>query len=142
MQTDLFLSGGTTTTSTPWKSDNSNPGSGYVTLTNSTGQLRYGDTATPLGAGATFTGTQHGAPALANFYVVDAYADQAGTLFVERSNDLVTWYPVNTSAGTAVAAGTSVSIKTPVTAGSYRVRFTNGATPQGSFAITSAFTGA
>jgi hypothetical protein len=72
------------------------------------------------------------------FFVAEAYADQAGTLYVERSTNGTTWVPANGTSGTAVAAGASVQVKLTITTAQYRVRFLNGATAQTSFLLTSA----
>lgn len=140
MQLDLFITGGSTSTSTPWKGDNL--GSGFVRV--ATPSALFVETSTPLGNAGTFTGAAHAGPGSgmgsACFFVADVFADQAGTVFVERSVDgTATWQPCNGTAGTACAAGASVVVKVPVTAGNYRVRYTNGATPSTVFLITTAY---
>lgn len=100
-----------------------------------------GSTTNLAGAASYQTATQV-PPANANFFVASVFADQAGTLFVEK---LVggTWYPVNGTAGTATVAGaTTVSKVSITTASGYRARFVNGATPTTSLAITTNFTSA
>lgn len=94
-------------------------------------------TVTPLAAGATFNS---GTISLAadnryGYLNVEAYADQAGVLFVEKSADAATWYPCAGLAGIAVAAGNTVTIKVPLVTLFYRVRYTNGATPNTVFGI-------
>lgn len=103
----------------------------------------FTETVTPLAGAATYTGTRRAAGSAtggSGYFNVDAFADQAGTLFVERSVDKgVTWTPCNSTAGTAVALATSVSVRVPVTAEDYRVRYTNGAAPNTVICITSSF---
>jgi hypothetical protein len=76
-------------------------------------------------------------------FVAAAFADQAGTLFVERSVDTGTTWRL-AAPGQAVAANEcrEVSVTMTGAAGAavlYRVRYVNGATLQGAFQITSAF---
>lgn len=74
------------------------------------------------------------------FFVAEFFADQAGTCYVEKSNDAGTFYPCNGTAGTALTAGQTITIKAPLVARYYRVRYLNGATLQGVFDIQSNFT--
>lgn len=103
----------------------------------------FTETVTALGGAATFVGQRRSAGSNvggSGYFNVDAYANQAGVLYVERSVDNgVTWTPSNGDAGTAVALGVSVSVRVPVTAEDYRVRFTNGATPNTVICISSSF---
>lgn len=141
-QIDLAVVGGqpagVKNLSQPWQGDPNNPGAALVSMSGTSASQQFQDTATPLGSGATFVGSAHinnnGA-----FYTADFFSDQAGTAFVEKSVNGSTWIAVNGTAGTALAAGASLNIKVPVTAPQYRVRFTNGATPEGTLSITSAF---
>lgn len=124
-------------TSTPWKGD---PVTGAAMVTPPGGpQTAFAESTTPLGGAATFTGSGHTNTYGSPFFVADFYSDQAGTAFVEKSPDGVTWTPVNGVAGTALTAGASLQIKVATTAARYRVRLLNGATPETVLSITSAF---
>lgn len=89
------------------------------------------------GAGTFNSGTLSMAADNAKFgYLnVEVFADQAGTIFVEKSQDTSVWYPCNGTAGTAVAIGATVALKVALTATFYRIRYTNGAVPQTVFGI-------
>lgn len=69
-----------------------------------------------------------------------AFADQAGTLRVECSNDNVTWR--RTTADTAVAANTCVILSVPIMTRYYRAVYVNGATLQAAFMLNTSFTAA
>lgn len=103
----------------------------------------FTETVTPQAGANTFVGVRRNAGSAtggSGYFNVDAYANQAGTLYVERSVDKgVTWTPSNGDAGTAVALGVSVSVRVPVTAEDYRVRFLNGAVANTVICITSSF---
>ena len=72
-----------------------------------------------------------------NSFIAEAFSDQVGTLYVDKSVDGgTTWRQV---ASIASVANTSVSLKVPVSAPLYRSRFVNGATPQTAFLLTSAY---
>lgn len=98
------------------------------------------ETQTVLAAGGTYTGATRSPGTASRFcyFIADAWADQAGTLYVERSVDGTTWRPANGTSGTAVAAGASVQVKVPTTTGNYRVRYVNGGTAQTAFLLTNA----
>jgi hypothetical protein len=110
------------------------------------GSLYYTDTTTALGASGVATGNARaagGSPGATRSpytrFRVEVYADQAGTLYVEKTVDGgVTWRPSNGAAGTPVAAATTVLVDVPITTSNIRYRFLNGATAQGAFLVTSA----
>jgi len=106
--------------------------------------LAAGSSTTALAASATFTGTGRvltSASQYAYFHAI-AYADQAGTLFVEQSLDTgATYQPVLSQ---AVAANSAVQVMARLTgtfssATLYRVRYVNGAAAQATFRLSSAF---
>lgn len=147
-QVELFVS---SSLSTPWKGTSS--GYGQVTLVDGSGGAISANTplfvsgggatvatVALLGIGASYTTAALQPTASVCYFVADFFADQAGTCFVERSIDAgATWYPCNGSAGTALAAGASVLLRFPITAGRYRARFVNGAVANTSFCVTTAF---
>lgn len=119
----------------------SEPVSGAVfTTTPSSHVVFYNDTTTPLAAAATFTGTARDAGAAAGTSVAYAkfnaffLADQAGTAYIEGSNDNATWFTVATS---ALSANTPLALSTPVMTRYHRVKLVNGATLQGSVTVNS-----
>lgn len=104
-------------------------------------QFGFNDTSTPLGGGGSVTGASRDVNTAGTayaFFVAEAYADVAGTLFVEKSADSATWYPAN-GAGAAMGAGATASVKVPLVARYYRYRFVNGAGAQTTFAVFSNF---
>ncbi|MCW1382903.1 hypothetical protein OLX02_08710 [Novosphingobium sp. KCTC 2891] len=113
-----------------------------VTGTVNTG-TGYTDSTTALAGAATFTGTGRatGSTPYA-FFNACAYADQAGTLFVDQSLDTGTTYqPV---ASQAVPAGSFANLAVRLcgafgAATLYRVRYVNGATAQATFRLSSSF---
>ena len=106
----------------------------------------YTDSTTALAASATFTGTGRNTTATQYaFYVASAYADQAGTLFIDQSLDSGTTYLPAASQAVAAATPVQLALRLSGALGStnlYRVRFVNGATAQGTFRLTSGFTAA
>jgi hypothetical protein len=68
-----------------------------------------------------------------------AFADQAGIIRIESSNDNVTWR--RNTADVTVAANTAVVLSVPVTTRYYRVVYVNGATIQTAFMLNTSFTG-
>lgn len=103
----------------------------------------FSDTTAVLAGAATYTGATRDLGATAttvqwSFFGATFFADQAGTAFVEYSNNNSTWYLA--TPGVAVTASTPVDIKVPIRARYYRVRYLNGATLQGQFNINSSFT--
>jgi hypothetical protein len=119
---------------------------GSNTIGNLLRQVGYTDSSTPLAANATFTGTGRVTTAQAySRFCATAFADQAGTLFIDLSVDSGTTY--RQIASVAVAAGAAQQLTTFVTGAAgaatlYRVRYTNGATLQGAFQLSSSFTAA
>ena len=108
--------------------------------------VTYTESSVALAANGAFTGALRNSNAgpgvqwVYAYFIAQVFADQAGTLFVENSPDGGnTWYPLNSTAGTAVAAGASVSVKVPAAINVNRVRYVNGATVQGKFFLTSMF---
>jgi len=103
----------------------------------------WNGTLTPLAGAATYTGPRRSSgnsSGGAGWYNSDVFSDQACTVYVERSHDSgATWYPCNGTAGTASAAASSLLLRVPVTAGSYRTRVLNGATLQTSFCVSESF---
>lgn len=103
----------------------------------------FTDSTTALAASASFIGT--GRPnnaAQFEFFSATAFADQAGTLFIELSLDTgATYQPIASQAVTAGgAANISVRMSGAVgTATLYRVRYVNGATLQTVFRLSSGF---
>lgn len=67
-----------------------------------------------------------------------AFADQAGTMRIECSNDNTTWR--RTTADVAVAANTPVFLKCPVLTRYHRVVYVNGGTLQTAFMLNTSFT--
>jgi hypothetical protein len=118
--------------------------SGSAAIGNVNISTGYVDSTTALVASATYTGTTRATSTAryASFFTASAYADQAGTLFIDFSLDSgATWQAVNS---VAVAAASTQTLSTRVvgfaSTASYRVRFVNGATAQAVFRIGSAFT--
>jgi hypothetical protein len=116
------------------------PVSGTVTANSGTSGLTvFTDSAVNLGSSATFTGTSRDAgstPAF-NLFVVNAVADQAGTVRIEKSTDNTNWR--RATADVAVAVNTGVELVARVTARYHRVVYVNGASAQGQFSLTSAY---
>jgi hypothetical protein len=102
------------------------------------GATVYTDSATNLAISAIFTGTARdgGATPAFNLFVAHAFADQAGTVEIQKSTDNVTW---RRSASAAVAAGAGVELVARCTARYYRVVYTNGGVAQTAFSLTSAY---
>lgn len=112
------------------------PVSGAVTVSCAT--AFYNDTVSPLAVGATFTGTSRDlgvTQQTKKSFLACAFSDQAGTLFVDMSNDAVTWRQAKKA---AVAAGDSADLFVSVVTRYYRVRFINDAVAQTAFMLNSA----
>lgn len=103
----------------------------------------FTDSTAALAAGANFTGTgRTNSAAQYEFFTATAYADQAGTLFIEQSLDTgATYQPVLSQAVAAnAAANLVVRVSGAVgTATLYRVRYVNGAALQTVFRLSSGF---
>lgn len=113
--------------------------SGTVTSNIGTaGLTTYTDSSTNLAAAASFTGTSRdgGATPAYNYFVASAFSDQAGTLKIQKSTDNTTWRDALT---VSVAAGVPQELTAKCTARCYRVLYTNGATLQTQFLLTSAY---
>lgn len=108
--------------------------------------IYFNDSVVAQAASATVTGTGRdvGAAASAKMayaaFNAFAFADAAGTLRIEASNDNATWYRV--TADTAVAANTPVYLSVPVTTRYHRAFYVNGAAPQTSFKLNTSLTAA
>lgn len=117
---------------------------GSVTVSGTVNQnSAYTDSTTALASAANFTGT--GRPSTLSqysFFAAAAFADTAGTLFIDQSLDTgATYQPI---ASVAVAANTGQQLAVRITGGYtsatlYRVRYVNGATAQATFRLSSAF---
>lgn len=123
--------GSVTVTGTAAVTGNVNVGTGYT------------DSTASLAAGATFTSTgRANSSAQFCFFNASAFADVAGTLFVEQSLDTGATYQV--VASSPVAAGSAAHLSVRLTgayaaANLYRVRYVNGAAAQGVFRLSSAY---
>jgi hypothetical protein len=119
----------------------------------------------PLGGGATFTGLAHDTTATqvimplvapapptnqpfqqgvqsGTFILATAFADQAGTLFVEQSDDGTTNWTYTPTDTVAVPLGLPAQrLKVPLDKRYWRVRFLNGGVAQTTFVLTSCQTG-
>lgn len=113
-----------------------NPTSSTVTI-GGTGLATYTDTSTNLAASAVYTGTARdaGSTPAYNLFVANAYAAQAGTLYVQKSTDNATW---RNAGSVAVAAGEGKELVVRVTARYHRVYYVNGSAAQTAVLITSA----
>lgn len=113
---------------------------GSVTANTAVG---YTDSTTALAASGNFNGTgrNNSQPQYA-FFVATAFADVAGTLFVDQSLDSGATYQMVSSV--AVAANTSQQLTARITgvynsATLFRVRYVNGGAAQATFRLSSAF---
>jgi len=114
--------------------------SGTVTSNIGTaGLVIYTDSATNLGISATFTGTSRdgGATPAYNYFIASAFADQSGTVRVEKSTDNTNWR--RASKDIAVAANAPEEITVKVTARYHRVVYVNGGIAQTIFSLTSGY---
>lgn len=106
----------------------------------------WNDSTTAQAASATLTGTARdvGVAAAAvhrySAFNAAAFADQAGTLRIECSNDNTTWR--RATADTAVTANAVVYLSVPVMTRYYRAVYVNGATLQTAFMLNTSFTAA
>lgn len=60
------------------------------------------------------------------------FADQVGTLYIEQSGDGITW---DSSTSYAIPAGQGKGFKEDVVGSYLRIRYVNGAVPQGAFRL-------
>lgn len=106
--------------------------------------LFWNDSTTAQAANATLTGTARDTGAAAGInhrysaFNAFAFADQAGTMRIECSNDNTTWR--RASADAAVAANTPVYLSVPIMTRYYRAVYINGATLQTAFMLNTSFT--
>lgn len=122
---------------------------GSVTNTNNA-NIFYSESVTPLAANAsaplttrdTAAALTAGVSAAHRYSAFNAFAfaDQAGTMKIECSQDNVTWRPM--TASVVVAANTPVILSVPVMARYHRVVYANGATLQTAFMLNSSYTAA
>lgn len=103
----------------------------------------YTDSTTSLAASGTFTGAGRASAATQYcFFNATAFADVAGTLFVDQSLDTGATYQPVASAAVAANGAQQLSVRLTGAFGSatlYRVRYVNGAAAQGVFRLSSAF---
>jgi hypothetical protein len=106
--------------------------------------IYFNDSTTAQTASATLTGTSRDVGIAAgsvhrySAFNASAFADQAGTLRIECSNDNTTWR--RATADTAVAANAVVYLSVPVMTRYYRAVYVNGATLQTAFMLNTSFT--
>lgn len=121
---------------------NSSIGNVAVTGTVNT-NVGYTDSTTALAASATFTGTGRASSAAQyGYFNVTAFADVAGTLFIDQSLDTGATYQAIASGAVAANGSQLLSIRLTgafSTATLYRVRYINGAAAQATFRLSSAF---
>lgn len=100
------------------------------------GGVVYTDSSANLAISATFTGTSRDAGSTVGYgvFAANAFADQAGTLYIDKSTDATTW---RAAAQIAVAANVPASLKIAITTRYNRVRFVNGPVAQTAFLLTS-----
>ena len=108
----------------------------------------FADTSAALGANAIFNGTARdfSLTQRTNRFRVASTADQAGTLFVEQSNDGTNWVMTHSAATVSVTDADATArhiavIDAPVVNRFARVRYRNGATLQAAFRLISMQTG-
>ncbi len=105
--------------------------------------VTYLGTTTPLAAAATYmgatrdSGSAPGTGTAFSYFNSLFYADQAGSAFIDGSNDGTIWFPV---ASAAFTASTPLTLTTPVMFRYHRARFVNGSTAQTTFAANSSYT--
>ncbi len=117
---------------------------GSVTVSGTINQnSAYTDSTTALASAANFTGAGRASTlSQYSFFAATAFADTAGTLFIDLSLDTgATYQPI---ASVAVAANTGQQLTVRLTgtyssATLYRVRYVNAATAQATFRLSSAF---
>ncbi|MBX9661924.1 hypothetical protein [Novosphingobium sp.] len=117
--------------------------SGSFTFGNLVRVNGFTDSSTPLSSAGVFTGTGR-VTTNANYpwFCARAFADQAGTLFIECSVDSGTTYRVADSIALAAGETKSLAVRATGAAGTatlYRVRYVNGGSAQGAFQLSSMF---
>ena len=106
----------------------------------------FNESTTAQAAGATLTGSSRdvgyaaGGSHMRAVFNAFAFADQAGVVRIECSNDNTTWRRMTTD--TAVAANTPVILTVPIMTRYHRVVYVNGATAQGAFMLNTSYTAA
>ena len=97
------------------------------------------ESATALGASATYTGASrdNGSTAAHNWFVARAFADQGGTLRVDHSTDGTTWRQLGPTV--AITAGQSSEIAVRCSTRYHRMVVINGGVAQGAFLASSAY---
>lgn len=118
--------------------------SGTATIT---GNVNVGtgftESVVALGASATFTGI--GRTNSSNqyaYYNITAFADQAGTLFIDQSLDSGATYQAIASQAVAASSAANLSVRLCGAVGTatlYRPRYVNGATAQSTFRLSGSF---
>jgi hypothetical protein len=103
----------------------------------------FTDSTAVLAASAAFTGTgrANSAGQLA-FFNATAFADQAGTLFIDQSLDTGATYQAIASQAVVANGAANLSVRMCGAVGTatlYRVRYVNGATLQATFRLSSSF---
>ncbi|WP_421855096.1 hypothetical protein [Novosphingobium sp.] len=103
----------------------------------------FTDSTAALAAAGTFTGTGRANSAgQYAFFNATAFADQAGTLFIDQSLDTGATYQAVASQVVAAGGAANLSVRMCGTVGTatlYRVRYVNGATLQSTFRLSSSF---
>ncbi len=118
--------------------------SGTATITgNVNAGTGFTDSTTALAASAAFTGTGRANSAgQFAFFNTTAFADQAGTLFIDQSLDTGATYQAVASQAVAAGGAANLSLRMCGAVGTatlYRVRYVNGATLQATFRLSSSF---
>ena len=100
------------------------------------GGVVYTDSSANLAISAAFTGTSRDAGSTVGYgvFAANAFADQAGTLYIDKSTDGTTW---RAAAQVALAANVPAELRTLITTRYNRVRFVNGSVAQTAFLLTS-----
>lgn len=104
----------------------------------------FNESVTNQAASATVTGTSRdigiGATSVHRYskFNAFAFADQAGTMRIEMSNDNTTWR--RATVDTAVTANTPVFLSVPIMTRYYRVVYVNGAAAQTAFMLNTSYT--
>ncbi len=107
------------------------------------GSLFWNETTTPLTSTSTFTGTSRdvgqaaGTATIWSFFNAFFLADQAGTAYIEGSNDGTTWYVITTS---ALAINVPLSLAVPIMTRYHRAKLVNGSNAQTNLKINTAYT--
>jgi hypothetical protein len=137
--TAIMVSGSDGTNARPMRTDTS----GNVAIYETRRTVFQNETTTNLGISATFTGTARDAGVAANASYWATYfnafflANQAGTAYIEGSNDNTTWYTIATA---AIAVSVPLTLQVPVMTRYHRVKVVNGAVAQTSFFVNSSYT--